>query len=299
MDGLRRMGFTDDELALLARARHQTERLPGWTSRPLPRSTRASWARPSASCMAPEYGAAKNAVMEPIAEARRQLEQRLADNAAEPAQRAVLNDLACCTWSCGHRPGRAGAVLPAARRESPGGHRCQPQGTHRAPGRRGHRAPEGHLRNRRAGALDRAIPADRGRGRPPALGQDQPGGDCRWPAGHRAAHGDGRPTAVVADAAAGRRPWRLHLFDEADGRYHFAGGYGLEAGPTATAFAAGEGMAGQAAAERRTIRLTDPQDGNLYLGSTLNRRRRAFWWPCFAERMTPCPRCWRSPSLAR
>ena len=95
VDGLRRMGFTDDELALLARARHQAERLAGLDQQAIAAVDAGKLGEAIRIVYGPEYGAAKNAVMEPIAEARRQLEQRLADNAAELAQRGkVLNDLA-------------------------------------------------------------------------------------------------------------------------------------------------------------------------------------------------------------
>ena len=271
VDGLRRMGFTDDELALLARARHQTERLAGLDQQAIAAVDAGKLGEAIRIVYGPEYGAAKNAVMEPIAEARRQLEQRLADNAAELAQRGkVLNDLALLALLVSAAIVLAVLVLFYQRRV------VNPlvdiDASLRALIARQDGAAIGHQKDTsEIGELARSIEQYR---LTVAEADRQ-----RWVKTSLAEIADGllgieQPTEMGGPLLSSLMPLlgggrgAFHLFDEADGRYHFAGGYGLEAGPTATAFAAGEGMAGQAAAERRTIRLTDPQDGNLYLGST-------------------------------
>jgi signal transduction histidine kinase/DNA-binding response OmpR family regulator len=271
VDGLRRMGFTDDELALLARARHQAERLAGLDQQAIAAVDAGKLGEAIRIVYGPEYGGAKNAVMEPIAEARRQLEQRLADNAAELAQRGkVLNDLALLALLVSAAIVLAVLVLFYQRRVvNP---LVEIDASLRALIARQDGAGIGHQEDRsEIGELARSIEQYR---LTVAEADRQ-----RWVKTSLAEIADGllgieQPTELGGPLLSSLMPLlgggrgAFHLFDEADGRYHFAGGYGLEASPTATAFAAGEGMAGQAVAERRTIRLTDPQDGNLYLGST-------------------------------
>ncbi len=60
----------------------------------------------------------------------------------------------------------------------------------------------------------------------------------------------------------------FHLLDESDGLYHFISGYGCEA-KTGDSFPPGEGIAGQAAAERKTIVLTDLPENFLRIASGL------------------------------
>jgi signal transduction histidine kinase/DNA-binding response OmpR family regulator len=270
VDGLRRMGFTDDELALLARARHQAERLAGLDQQAIAAVDAGKLGEAIRIVYGPEYGAAKNAVIEPIAEARRQLEQRLADNAAELAQRGkVLNDLALLALLVSAAIVLAVLVLFYQRRV------VNPlvdiDASLRALIARQDGAGIGHQEDRsEIGELARSIEQYR---LTVAEADRQ-----RWVKTSLAEIADGllgieQPTELGGPLLSSLMPLlgggrgAFHLFDEADGRYHFAGGYGLAASPTATAFAAGEGMAGQAAAERRTIRLTDPHDDNLRLGS--------------------------------
>ena len=270
VDGLRRMGFTDDELALLARARHQAERLAGLDQQAIAAVDGGKLGEAIRIVYGPEYGGAKNAVMEPIAEARRQLEQRLADNAAELAQRGkVLNDLALLALLVSAVIVLAVLVLFYQRRVvNP---LVEIDASLRALIARQDGAGIGHQEDRsEIGELARSIEqyrltvaeADRQRWVKTSLaeiadgllGIEQP-----------AELGGPLLSALMPLLGGGRGA--LHLLDEADGRYHFAGGYGLEAGEVGPAFAAGEGMAGQAAAERRAIRRADPQDGKLHLGS--------------------------------
>ncbi|WP_374663355.1 response regulator [Ramlibacter sp.] len=53
----------------------------------------------------------------------------------------------------------------------------------------------------------------------------------------------------------------FHLFDAQDGRFHFAGGHGLDTGAGVAAFSPGEGLAGQAAVQRRVMHRTEPPGG--------------------------------------
>lgn len=269
-DGLRRMGFTDDELALLARARHQTERLAGLDQQAIAAVDAGKLGEAIRVVYGPEYGAAKNAVMEPIAEARRQLEQRLADNAAELAQRGkLLNDLALLALLVSATIVLAVLVLFYQRRV------VNPlvdiDASLRALIARQDGAAIGHQEDRsEIGELARSIEqyrltvaeADRQRWVKTSLAEIADG-----LLGIEQPTELGRPLLSMLMPLLGGGRGAFHLLDVADGRYHFAGGYGLDAGEVGPAFAAGEGMAGQAAAERRAIRRADPQDGNLHLGS--------------------------------
>jgi len=59
------------------------------------------------------------------------------------------------------------------------------------------------------------------------------------------------------------------LRQEHDQRFHFSQGYGLAEGERCEPFASGTGIAGQAAAERRQIRLDGVPEGYLRIGSSL------------------------------
>jgi hypothetical protein len=61
----------------------------------------------------------------------------------------------------------------------------------------------------------------------------------------------------------------FHLHDEADGQYHFTSGYGGDRRAGLDHFAPGEGVAGQAAAEQKTIVLTDLPAGYVRIASGL------------------------------
>ncbi|HEU4418735.1 MAG TPA: response regulator, partial [Planctomycetota bacterium] len=65
----------------------------------------------------------------------------------------------------------------------------------------------------------------------------------------------------------------LHVRDERDGRFHFTSGYGCRRPDQHTGFAAGEGVAGQAAVERKVTVLTEVPADYMRVGSGLGESR--------------------------
>lgn len=64
----------------------------------------------------------------------------------------------------------------------------------------------------------------------------------------------------------------FHLFDETDQSFHFASGYGFRDGHNeGTTFKQGEGIAGQAAVERKVITLNDIPPNYIQIGSGLGK----------------------------
>lgn len=64
----------------------------------------------------------------------------------------------------------------------------------------------------------------------------------------------------------------FHLFDESDKHFHFASGYGLGDGHNGgMTFKPGEGIAGQAAVEKKVITLTDIPPNYIQIGSGLGK----------------------------
>lgn len=64
----------------------------------------------------------------------------------------------------------------------------------------------------------------------------------------------------------------FHLFDETDHRFHFVSGYGFGDGHNeGTTFKPGEGIAGQAAVEKKVITLTDIPPNYIQIGSGLGK----------------------------
>ena len=272
VDDLTRMGFDPAEQELVARARGKADRLVELARQAVASVDGGQPGEAIRIVYGPEYAAAKAAVMEPIAEARHRLEKRLADHAAALADRGqILNDLALLALLTNAVIVLAVLVLLYQRRV------VRPLGdldaSLRALIARKEGAAIGHQDNRsEIGDLARSIEqyrltvaeADRQRWVKTSLAELS---------GHLQA------TEQPADLAApllsvlvpllGGGCAALSLRAEADGRFHIAGAYGLQADLDHPPFAPGEGVAGQAAAERRRIALTDLPEGYLRIGSAL------------------------------
>src|SRR6185295_16304664 len=88
-------------------------------------------------------------------------------------------------------------------------------------------------------------------------------------------HGADRPEEFGSRLLSGLVPHlnaglgAFHILGESDGRYHPAGGYGLGADASRKPFAAGEGIAGQAVAEKKLLVISDVPAGYVKVGSAL------------------------------
>ena len=98
VDSLRRLGLTEDEQELLARAKRNSDGLVTLEDQAFAAVARGDTPEAIRIVYGPHYTAAKASIMEPIAECRRRLEQRLTGNAAALVGRAgILHNVAFVT----------------------------------------------------------------------------------------------------------------------------------------------------------------------------------------------------------
>ena len=272
LEQLRRAGLSDDEQELVTRAKNNSDRLVGLENQAFAAVERGDVPGAVRIVYGPEYAAAKASIMEPIAEFRRRLERRLTENASALANRAiVLGDVALVMLLLNALSILAALVLFYQRRV------VDPLG-------------------RIARSLDALIARKEGA----SIGyQDDTSeiGDVarsiekyrlavaeadrqRWVKTSLAEIADhllgteqsmdfGRPLLASLVPLLGGGCGAFHLFNEKDGRFHFAGGYGLAPSAKIAPFAPGEGIAGQAAAERERIYLSELPDDYMRIGSSL------------------------------
>ena len=276
VEGLRELGVTEEELELVTRAKRNSDRLVTLENRAFAAVAEGDAAEAVRIVYGADYEAAKASILEPIAEFRTLLERRLGAEATRLARRATLHhDLALVTLLLNGLTVLAVLVLFYRRRvvdPLADIDRCL---KNLIAGEKGtsitHQSEASEI-----GEVARSIEryrvkvdaADRQRWVKTSLaetadgllGVEQPG-DL------------GGPLLSALVPLVGGGLGAFHLLDETDGRYHLAGGYGMESGAVGTPFRAGEGVAGQAAADRRTIHVSELPDEYLHIGSALGRAR--------------------------
>jgi len=272
VDGLRKLGITDDELALVAHAKRNSDRLVTLENRAFAAVERGDVPEAIRIVYGAEYAAAKASIMEPIAEFRRRVERRLTDNAAALADRArILDNIALATLLLNALIILAVLVLFYRRRVVNPLVQIDRSLKELIARREG--AAIGHQDDAsEIGEVARSIEkyrltvaeADRQRWVKTSLAEIADG-----LLGIEQPMDFGRPLLSALVPMVGGGCGAFHLFDANDGRFHFSGGYGLEPGRTSAAFASGEGIPGQAAAERKLIHLSDLPDDYMRIGSGL------------------------------
>jgi signal transduction histidine kinase/DNA-binding response OmpR family regulator len=274
--GLQQLGLTPEEQALLTRAKESSDRLVTLENQAFAAVERGDAATAIALVYGADYAAAKASILEPIAACRRLLEQRMSDNAAALVRRAgrleglallillvnAVSILAALVLFYRRRvvtpladlarnlddlvAGRPGAAIGFQDDRSEIGEVARAIDTYRL-------AVEEASRQRWV-KVSLAEVADR------LIGVEQP-------------RDFGRPLLAGLVPLLGGGCGAFHLRDEGDGRFHPAGSYALEPGAASVPFAPGEGIAGQAAAERETIVLTELPDDYLRIASPLGHTR--------------------------
>ena len=272
-------GLTSDEQELLKRAQRNKETLISLSQQAVTAVEAGKKAEALGLVYSPEYAAAQASVSQTIAECRRKLELRLANNAAALAQRGErLDDVALITLLLNALSILAVLVLfyrkrvidPLAQID-----RSLKDLIARKPG-----AAIGHQDDtNEIGEVARSIEkyrlavaeADRQRWVKTSLAEitdrllniEQP-------------DELGTPLLSSLVPLVGGGCAAFHLFDPGDGHFHLAGGYGLDPARSGTAFVVGQGIAGQAAAERKILHLTDLPDHYMPIGSALGQARPRF-----------------------
>jgi two-component system sensor histidine kinase/response regulator len=261
--GLRELDLLPEELALLERAKRNSDDLVHLENDAFAAAAKNAVAQAIQIVYGPQYETAKASIMAPIAECRRVLEQRLTADAARIAERAqLLTTIAIAAlvltaavmvgallFFYGRRVVNPLAQLNASLRDL----------VARRPGARiGHQDDDSEL-----GEVARSMEsyrvaveaAEREHWVKTGVAQL---GDALQGVEQPEQFGARLLSALVPLLGGGCGAF--HLFDEGDGRFHRRAGYGIGPGMGTegdASFAPGEGCAGQAAAERRLLVLGD------------------------------------------
>jgi len=276
VERLRKLGLTDDELEQVTRAKRNSDRLVTLENQAFAAVERGDSPEAIRIVYGPEYTAAKASIMEPIAECRERLERRLTDHATELALRAKILDNIALTTLILNALSILGVVFLFYRRRvvNPLIHidRSLRDLIARKEGAAiGHQDEASEI-----GEVARSIEkyrltvaeADRQRWVKTSLAEIADG-----LMGIEQPSEFGRPLLSALVPTVGAGCGAFHLFDANDGRFHLTGSYGLEPGRNSAAFYTGEGIAGQAAAERKPIYLSYLRDYYVRIGSTLGQSR--------------------------
>ncbi len=272
VEGLRRLGLAPHELELLTRAKRNSDNLVNLEDQAFAAVAGNDVSRAIQIVYGPEYETAKASIMGPIAECRQALEERLTGDATELAARARLLMNAALGLLILNAAAMVGALLLFYRRRV-----VNPLAqlnlslrdlVARKPGVRigyqDHDTELGEVARSMESYRVTVDEAERQRWVKTSVaeiadalqGGEQPGDF-------------GRRLLSRLVPLVGGGCGAFHLFYDDVGRFRFTSGYGCERQPRDDGFAPGEGIAGQAAIERKVIVLSDLPADYIRIGSGL------------------------------
>ncbi|HXJ57417.1 MAG TPA: response regulator [Verrucomicrobiae bacterium] len=271
VDGLRQLGLTPGEQALIHRAKQNSDNLVQLENQAFAAVAAKDIARAVQIVYGSTYETAKASVMDPIAECRRTLEERLTSSAAALAGQArVLTNIALGLLIL-NATAMVGALLLFYRRRvvNPLAHlnrNLRDLIARQAGARIGYQDDASEV-----GELSRSMETYRV--------QAEEAERERWVKTSVAEIADSLQGAEQPDEFGRRLLSALvplvgggfgafHLFEERDGRFHFISGYGGDGQP-GQSFAPGQSLAGQAALERKVLVLTTLPADYIRIGSGL------------------------------
>ncbi|HEX6811262.1 MAG TPA: response regulator [Planctomycetota bacterium] len=270
--GLQELGLQPEESELIAEAKRNSDRLVLLEKQAFEAIERQDKARAVQIVYGPDYEAAKTSIMDPIAQCRRKLQQRYTSEAVALAGRSRLFASISLSLMFTCAAAMVAALLLFYRRRV-----VNPlvdleanlrDLIARKPG-----AQIGHQHdNSELGEVARSMEGYRLTVEA-AEGQRWVKASVAEIAG--ALQGAEQPEEFGAQLLSKLVPLvggglgAFHVRDEADGRFRFASGYGCRRPDQHAGFAAGEGVAGQAAVERKVTVLTDVPADYFRIGSGL------------------------------
>lgn len=273
VEGLEKLGLTEEEVELITQAKRNSDRLVSLENEAFAAVENQDSSRAIQIVYGPEYIAAKASIMDPIAECRRIMEKRFTSNAMNLAQRARVLDNVALSVLLLNALTILGVLLFFYRRRvvNPLANLTQSL-TNLIARKQG--AQIGYQQeSSEIGEVARSIEkyretveeADRQRWVKTSLaeiadrlqGAEQPGD-----------FGQRLLSTLVPLVSGGYGAF--HLFKEEDERFHFLNGYGFDNNNNRnSSFIPGEGIAGQAAVERKMIVLTDLPPDYIKIASGL------------------------------
>ena len=272
MEGLRQLVLTPFELERLTRAKRNSDNLVKVENQAFAAVASNDVTRAIQIVYGPEYQTAKASIMGPIAECRQELEERLTARATQLSHQAgILANVALSAFVLNAIAMLAALLLFYGRRVvNPLAHLNFSLRNLAA------RKPGAHIgyQNEKSeiGEVARSMETYR-------VTVDEAERQ-RWVKSSVAEIADALQGTEQPGEFGGRLLSRLvpllgggcgafHLIHEADGRFHFTSGYGVQRRTEDHGFAPGEGMAGQAALEQHAIFLSDIPAGYMRIGSGL------------------------------
>ncbi len=272
VEGLRQLGLTASEDALIKRAKQNSDNLVHLENEAFAAVASNDVARAIKVVYGPEYETSKAAIMGPIAECRRAMEQRLTSHALELAGQARLLTNIALGLLILNAVAMVSALLMFYRRRvvNPLAHLnlSLRDLVARKPGARiGYQDDPSEM-----GEVARSMESYR-------VTVDEAERQ-RWVKTSVAEIADALQGAEQADDFGKRLLSKLvplvgggcgafHLLREDDGLFHSVSGYGCDGRTDDKGFAPGEGLAGQAAMERKVIVLSDIPAGYVRISSGL------------------------------
>jgi two-component system sensor histidine kinase/response regulator len=270
--GLMEIGLTPSEKQLIEKAKRNSDNLVSLENKAFAAVASNDFPRAIQFVFGPEYDQAKASIMEPIAQCRQELEQRLTNRAINLARRArwltnislsilaltsvamiaallmfyrrhVVNPLVGLNLSLRHLIARkAGVRLGYQTADSEVGELA--------------RSMENYRANVEAAEHERWVRASVGEIADALQGAEQP-----------QEFGERLLSKLIPLVGGGCGAF--HVLNEIDGRFHFTSGYGYDAAGSENGFAPGQGVAGQAARDRKTVLLEDVPPDYLRIRSGL------------------------------
>ncbi|MGB6222491.1 response regulator [Haloferula sp.] len=266
------MRLTEIERALVLRAKDSSDQLVALENRSIEAVSRGDNAEAIALVFGDDYKEAKSAIMQPITDCRRLVVARISKEAKELADRATSTGYLGIFLLAINATAVVVALLFFYRKRVINPISTLNQNLHDLAARKEGAAVGYQKDSSEVGELARSIENYHAT---VEVAERQ-----RWVKASIATIADSLQGAEQADEFGRRLLSQLvpmvgggcgafHLLDETDGRYYFTVGYGCEAQVESRSFATGEGIAGQAAAERKSITLTELPKDFLRIASSL------------------------------
>jgi PAS domain S-box-containing protein len=272
VEGLHELGLLAEEVELLARAKRNSDNLVHLEDQAFAAADKKDFTRAIQIVYGPEYETAKASIMGPIAELRRKLEERFTGAALRLSSNARTLAVVALSALLLNAAAMVASLILFYRRRVVNPLASLNLNLHdlvaKKPGTRiGHQDDSSEI-----GEVARSMEKYR-------VDVDEAERQ-RWVKASvagiaEALQGAEQPEEFGRRLLSGLVPLvgggcgMFHLLDEADGRYRAVSAYGSERGPEDGEFAPGEGIAGQAVAERRVIVLRDIPPGYVRISSGL------------------------------
>ncbi len=273
VEGLQNVGMTKRESELISRAKRNSDKLVSLENEAFAAVDRHDYSRAIQIVYSPEYVSAKASIMEPIAECRHLMEQRFTSNATQLADRARLLDNIALSVLLLNAITILGVLIFFYRRRVVNPLANLTQSLTNLIARKAGAEIGYQQETSEIGEVARSIEkyrvtvdeADRQQWVKTSLaeiadklqGAEQP-------------DDFGRRLLSTLVPLIGGGYGAFHLFQEGDERFHFVSSYGFENGHNeGSTFLPGEGIAGQAAVERKVIILNDLPPNYIKIASGL------------------------------